>query len=78
MTSILYGDSKKILFGRISSCRLCGIVVDQHYFKNLFNRKNQELFELMHQILRSVLQRDSALPKLVCCSCERKVRKLEF
>lgn len=28
----------------------------------------------MHQILGSVLQRDSALPKLVCRSCERKIR----
>lgn len=58
----------------LSSCRLCGIVVDQHYCKNLFNKKNQELLELVHQILGSVLQRDSALPKLVCRSCERKIR----
>ena len=58
----------------LSSCRLCGIVVDQHYCKNLFNKKNQELLETVHQILGSVLQRDSALPKLVCRSCERKVR----
>ena len=65
-----------VKFGSIDlfSCRLCGIVVDQHYCKNLFNRKNQELFELVHQILGSVLQRDTALPKLVCYSCERKIR----
>ena len=63
-------------FGSIdlSSCRLCGIIVDQHYCKNLFNKKNQELLEIVHQILGSVLQCDSALPKLLCRSCEHKVR----
>ena len=58
----------------LSSCRLCGIVVDQHYCKNLFNKKNQELLELVHQILGSALQIDSVLSKLVCRSCERKLR----
>ena len=54
-------------------CRLFEIVIDQHYCKNLFNKNNQRLLELVQQIIASVLQRDSAFPKLVCRLRERKV-----
>ena len=58
----------------LSSCRICGSVVDQHYCKNLFGNTGRELLNLVEEIHGTVLTKDKALPSLACRPCERKVR----
>ena len=58
----------------LSSCRICGSVVDQHYCKNLFGNTDRELLNLVQEIHGTVPTKDKALPSLACRPYERKVR----
>ena len=58
----------------LSSCRICGSVVDQHYCKNLFSNAGRELLNMVQEIHGAVLTKDKALPSLACRPCERKVK----
>ena len=57
----------------LSSCRICGSVVDQHC-KNLFGNTGRGLLNLVEEIHGTVLTKKKALPSLACRPCERKVR----
>ena len=58
----------------ISSCRLCRVVGDRLWSKNLFVKKNRALLAAAQDICGHTLkQDDSVLPHLICRACERRI-----
>ena len=56
-----------------SSCRLCEAIVDRHYCKNIFNKKNTFFLSAAEEIFGSPLPRLENFSSLVCRSCERRL-----
>ena len=60
----------------LSSCRICGSVVDQHYCKNLFGNTGWELLNLVEEIHGTVLTRPKLCLHLLLAHVNEKLETL--
>ena len=64
---------KKVVPKNTSSCRLCEAVVDRHYCKNIFNKKNSLLLSAAEEIFGGPLHQLQSFPTHLCRPCERRL-----
>ena len=71
----LYSSTKTTF--DLSSCRLCGNVVDAYYCKNIFKPENRDSLNVAEALFGSTIVQHEQLPRLMCRLCERRLKNFQ-